>query len=160
MLLPPAVSMIPVLWLILHRYQLLRSKEAYAVSKQIKKTTFTISFAWFLLILLLSGFAFSDWSPTTYAMREYPAFAKTLIDAKIAINKRDYNGYTPLGIAIQAGDAATVKRLIEQGADVNLEIIVRQPRTSTRYTPLKWAAVHKKSNAEIIALLHQSGAKE
>ena len=160
MLLPFAVAMIPVLWLMLHRYKRLHAYDISPNTENINRVTYSIGFTWLLAVITLASFAFSDWSPTTFAMREHSRLANILIDAKIAINKRDYIGATPLGLAIQANDISKVKQLINQGADVNLEIVVRQSRTATRYKPLKWAAIYNKSSSEITELLRQAGAKE
>lgn len=114
---------------------------------------------WAALLTTLTAMAYAKWSPTTYAIRHnMPALAGMLIQAGIAVNKRDINGQTPLGLAINAGDAHLVVSLLRHGADVNLEIIVRQPRTAVRYTPLRLAML--KRNDTIIEILRQAGAKE
>jgi hypothetical protein len=142
-LLPFVIMMTPVIGLVFRHYRLRR----------------VFAFLWVVPTIILVCLAYSNWSPTTYAMRECPSVAKILIDADIAVNKRDYMGQTPLGIAIRKGDAASVRVLIEKGADVNLEIIVRQPRTVARYTPLKWAVIYNGPNDTILDLLRQAGAK-
>ena len=114
---------------------------------------------WAALLMTLTGMAYAKWSPTTYAIRHnMPALAGMLVQAGIAVNKRDMNGQTPLGLAINAGDVHLVASLLRHGADVNLEIIARQPRTSVRYTPLRLAIL--KRDDVIIEILRQAGAKE
>eukprot|EP00899_Mesostigma_viride_P024818 jgi/Mesvir1/5520/Mv15560-RA.2 len=61
----------------------------------------------------------------------------------------DEAGKTPLHLAAERGDSATVGRLIEAGADINA-------RDKNGWTPLIWAA--DKSNCDIVQLLMESGA--
>lgn len=124
-----------------------------------KRVSYAAGLLWVALLMTLTGMAYSKWSPTTYAIRHnMPALAGLLIQAGIAVNKRDINGQTPLGLAIEARDANLVSSLLRHGADVNLEIMVRQPRTAVRYTPLKLAIMRR--DDAIIGILRQAGAEE
>lgn len=74
------------------------------------------------------------------------------------INGRYYNN-TPLAYAVKANNVEAVKYFIEQGADVNLEILC-PPYTScvlAHRSPLHYALFKK--NEEIIELLKSAGAK-
>ena len=123
------------------------------------RISYAAALLWSALVMSLTAMAYAKWSPTTYAIRHnIPALTGMLIQAGIAVNKRDIDGQTPLGLAIIAGDANLVADLLRHGADVNLEIIVRQPRTVVRYTPLKLAIMRQ--DDAIIGLLRPAGAKE
>jgi len=151
-----AVPFSPVVWIVMYRYSV-RGKNTDPEGT--KKIIWTLSLVWAVGIISLTCAAYARWSPMTFSMRnEYKQLTTILLNAEIAINKRDINGQTPLGLAIQAGDLGMTKQLIDHGADVNLPIVVRQPRTSTKYAPLKLALW--KQDAEIIKLLRQAGAKE
>lgn len=127
--------------------------------QQRKRFSYALGLLWMALLMTLTGMAYSKWSPTTYAIRHsMPALAGMLIQSGIAVNKRDINGQTPLGLAIDAKDANLVVSLLRHGADVNFEIIVRQPCTAVRYTPLRLAIMRR--DEAIIGILRQAGAKE
>jgi ankyrin repeat protein len=61
-----------------------------------------------------------------------------LIDARADVNLKDRYGVTPLHIAARNGNTALVKRLVEEGAD--LEAVNGNLNPDFRLTPLGWAA--------------------
>ena len=70
-------------------------------------------------ILVTSLGALGARTPTAMTVRLFPFLARPLIHAGIGINTRDVQWKSPLGIALDRGDFATVSLLVTKGADVN-----------------------------------------
>ncbi|EPS42586.1 hypothetical protein H072_3388 [Dactylellina haptotyla CBS 200.50] len=93
------------------------------------------------------------WTSLRWALREKRNPVVGLLTSRGAdVNsKDDITHQTPLLSAIFNNDSASVRSLLEHGADLNLEI------THKWLSPL-WVAVHEMPNEEIIALLLEHGA--
>ena len=69
---------------------------------------------------------------------------KLLIKSNVDLDKSDNRGYTPLGLAVLAGDKKTVHILTEAGASVDLQ-------DDFGNTPMKYAALtHHRSIAQLL----------
>ncbi len=79
-----------------------------------------------------------------------------LIAADLAVDARTQSGYTPLMYASQHGSAATVKVLVDAGADVNALIVERD--TGVSYSNAISAAA-KHGHAEVVRMLLKAGAE-
>ena len=92
--------------------------------------------------------------PLIYAAGEGDAArVHELLDAGHGTSERSADGETALHVAGIKGDEATVRALINGGADVN----ARTPRGSTlQMTPLHWAVYH--GHAAMVELLLEAGA--
>ena len=104
----------PVATYILLRYRLLSSGR-----NNTKKMTWTILGVLVSILVAYFG-SLGAFTPTAFAVKQHPAFAKILINAGIGINARSSWWTTPLGIAVDQNDIDTAKLLMSKGSEVNV----------------------------------------